>query len=247
MMPGTPTSSPVSVLTSPGATPPIAASATAVMPSFAPTPTAPPPDPTTPPSTAPTSASTAATLPLKASAYEVGTGIQMAAGPAGGVYVSIPKDFRPVLSLLDADGKAKTGWPITLSGVESCGPLLVGADGSVRLLCDVLPVGDSLDSTTVRAFGFDATGQLLHGWPVDTDTVVASRMIGDALWLIVDVSNGKGCPPGRHTCSRSVRMGPSTRACRPRSRSAMTRGRSAPTASPTTRGTTTGRIPIWPT
>jgi len=189
---GVPASSPIAVASSPLAPPSLVASATAVA-SLTPTPTAAPPDPTTSPSSTPAPAS-ATSLPLKLSAYEVGAEIQMAPGPNGGLYVSIPRFNAPVLVLLGRDGKPTPGWPIAMSGVESCTAPLPDTDGSVRLLCTVFPVGDNLDSVTVRAFGFDATGRPLDGWPVDTDPVLASRMIGDTLWLIVEPYTGEGTP-----------------------------------------------------
>jgi len=59
-------------------------------------------------------------------------------------------------------------------------------DGSVRMVCRLRTALGALEST--RAFGFDARGRPLPGWPVDVDGgYVTGRLSGDTLHLLVTV------------------------------------------------------------
>jgi hypothetical protein len=124
-------------------------------------------------------------LPLKGSAFDVGASIRMAPGPDGGLYVSIPTPHGDVLALLGTDGKSRNGWPIALAGVDTCDMLFPVADGSVRLVCSVPEADDGLQAPVRRAFGFDEDGRPMHGWPVETESTLAGRTVGDALWLMI--------------------------------------------------------------
>lgn len=128
-----------------------------------------------------------ATLPVKGSGRDLGTAIQMAPGPDGRLWLSIPGNGGDVVALLDKTGKPSPGWPILLPGVYGCDLLLPVADGYVRVVCTIdVPPTDSLDAPAgTRAFAFDANARSLPGWPVDVETALASRMVGDDLTMIV--------------------------------------------------------------
>ena len=84
-----------------------------------------------------------------------------------------------MLALLDATGVPRPGWPIVVKDTSWCDHVLPVADGSVRVVC-------SLDNETDRfaAFGFDANGALLPGWPVDGMAYeISARVIGTDLTL----------------------------------------------------------------
>jgi hypothetical protein len=187
---GSPVSSPIAVLpsASPTATSGAVSPKSSATPPTAATPSEPAgPTPSTPSQPgASAGATTATTLPVKGSGREVGTGIRMAPGTDGSLYVSIPKRGGDVVALLGSNGKPRAGWPILLPGVEACDMLFPLRDGSVRVVCSVTPLDDGLDSITRRAFAFAANGRAIHGWPVDTDETLAGRMVGDSLWLMVE-------------------------------------------------------------
>ena len=140
-----------------------------------------PPSGTEPSSTAatpgPTPASTASppstpvpgevVRPVRGSARELGERVGIAPGPRGTLFVSIPRTGGSILALLDASGRLRPGWPITVKNSTACSRPMPVADGSVRLICDGtdLPKYDN-DPSDVRAFAFDADGKAMSGWPV---------------------------------------------------------------------------------
>ena len=105
----------------------------------------------------------------------------MAPGPAGTLYVSIPRPGGSVLVLLDRNGRPRPGWPIVVKDATACGLLLPVEDGSVRVVCDGtdLPRFDN-DVSDVRAFAFDVDGRLMAGWPVQLRPGIG-RVVGDDL------------------------------------------------------------------
>jgi hypothetical protein len=118
--------------------------------------------------------------------------IQMAAGPDGGLYVSIPaKDGNArfggsVVVLLGGDGRPRPGWPIRLADVDSCGSLLPVADGSVRVVCSGQPRGGDANAASARAFAFDSSARAMPGWPVDIEDGSDGRMVGDDLTMLAN-------------------------------------------------------------
>lgn len=109
----------------------------------------------------------------------------MAPGPAGTLFVSIPRPSGSVLARLDSSGRPLPGWPITIKNSTSCGHPLAVDDGSVRIVCDGtdLPTYDN-DPSDVRAFAFDAGGRSMAGWPVRLRPVLASRVVGDKVTYV---------------------------------------------------------------
>jgi len=126
----------------------------------------------------------------------------MAPGPGGGVYVSIPvtTDARgsgsgSVVALLDQGGRPRPGWPIRLSGVDSCDLLLAASDGSVRVVCFVPNQEEGLNGAVRRAFAFDSGGLALAGWPVDVGDAFTGRVVGTDLTMIERPYYGDLGPP----------------------------------------------------
>jgi hypothetical protein len=118
--------------------------------------------------------------------------VQMAPGPAGGLYITVTEVApvnRTVLALLDTAGRPELGWPIALAG-WACGSPgaspsypAVAADGSVRLICHTEDGrGNALRTA---AFAFDLHGQLMTGWPVALPTLVQDppRVVGQTLYI----------------------------------------------------------------
>ena len=179
----TPTPSSTLELPSPSEIAPIASSAASSQPASAPPASEPPPD----------SGPPAGARPLvRGSGREIGARIRMAPAADGNLYVSIPTAGGHVLALLDRDGRVRTGWPVTLSSALFCDDVLPVDDGSVRVLCAMTNPGGV---EGIRAFGFDASGELLKGWPVDLDvheaqTYFAARVVGDVLTLFAWKSPG---------------------------------------------------------
>jgi hypothetical protein len=128
-------------------------------------------------------------LPVKGSGRDAGTEIRMAPGPEGGVYVSVPakagiRGGGSVVALLDKGGQPRAGWPIRLSGVDSCDLLLAASDGSVRVVCFVPNQEEGLNGAVRRAFAFDSGGLALPGWPVDVGDAFTGRVIGTDLTMV---------------------------------------------------------------
>ena len=124
-------------------------------------------------------------LPVRRTASAIGLQIRIAPGPAGSLFVAIPREGGAVVSMLDAAGRSVPGWPVTLPNTTSCPVLLPVADGSVRVVCDAtdLPVTE-LGPNDQRAFAFDAEGRRLAGWPVQVPQMLAGGIDGDALALL---------------------------------------------------------------
>lgn len=187
MIPGSATPSSIAVVPSPSPSSTLAASAapSAAHPTSALAPT-PAPTPTPTPTDATSSAEPviAAKLPVKGDGRELGTGILMAPGPGGGLYVLIPGRNGGVVALLGKTGQPRSGWPVLLAGLDGCDLLLPVADGSVRVVCSVPPTDDGLDSTVRRAFAFGPNGRALSGWPVDVGDAFAGRMIDGELTML---------------------------------------------------------------
>ena len=150
------------------------------------------PRPTDPASSASPSLSpppASAILPVRGSAFESGHTVTMAPGPAGSLFVSIPRRGGSVLALLDTTGQPRPGWPIKVPDSTSCGLLLPVDDESVRAVCNLPdPAGESFGST--KAFAFDRHGRSLPGWPIalrdhGAEYYPAGRVIGDALTILV--------------------------------------------------------------
>ena len=128
-------------------------------------------------------------LPVRGSAQEIGTRIRMVPAAGGDLYVSIPRpDGSVLVALLDSAGRSRAGWPIVLGRTTACEQLLPVDDGSVRLLCTPKSL-DGNELAVVRAYGFDSSGGLLAGWPVDLDRYgadgyFAGRVIRDELTVL---------------------------------------------------------------
>jgi hypothetical protein len=142
-----------------------------------------------------------ASLPVTGSAREIGMRVQVAPGPGGTLFVSIPRLDGSVLALLDSSGRPRPGWPITVTASTECGLLLPVDDGSVRVVC-TMENPDGNQFAPVGAFAFDPSGMLLRGWPVaiEGDTFSFSgRMVGDRLTLFTRRSLGDVVEPGKPT------------------------------------------------
>jgi hypothetical protein len=96
-----------------------------------------------------------------------------------------------ILLLLDRDGRPRPGWPIAIEHSTACGLPMPVADGTVRLVCDGtdLPPAE-IDPAAVRAFGFDADGRLLDGWPVQLPFRSAATIAGTDLTILTERSSG---------------------------------------------------------
>ncbi|HEX5825019.1 MAG TPA: hypothetical protein VFY18_11230, partial [Candidatus Limnocylindrales bacterium] len=143
-----------------------------------------------------------ASLPVRGSGRDLGTRIQLAPGAAGDLFVSVPAPgARILVTLVDAVGRSRPGWPIVLDRTTSCDELLPVEDGSVRLLC----TPDNRDGSmtgVVRAHAFDASGNALPGWPIDLDRYgadgsFAERVIGDELTFLAWKSLGAQIEAGK--------------------------------------------------
>jgi hypothetical protein len=109
----------------------------------------------------------------------------MAPGPGGSLYVSIPRPGGSILTLLDQSGRSRPGWPVVVRDSTACGLLLPVEDGSVRTVCDATDLPQpELDTADVRAFGFDASGRLMAGWPVQLRPGYTAAMVGDDLRIL---------------------------------------------------------------
>lgn len=148
---GSPTVAPTST-SSPSTVPPI------VTPAPTPTPaetTAPTPNAS--PAAMPVAA---ASLPVKENAGEL-AGLNMAAGPEGGLFVAIPAQEGTIVGSLDAKGRVRSGWPLLLKKATGCTLDADPGDGSLRAVCAIEEAGP------LRAFALDASGHLMAGWPVE--------------------------------------------------------------------------------
>ena len=150
----------------------------------------------------PADSPSAGALPVRGSGQELGTGIRMAPGTDGDLYVSIPKPpGRVLVALLDSAGHPRAGWPLVVDGTTSCEHLLPVDDGSVRILCTLENrVGTGF--AVVRAYGFDSKGRSLAGWPIDLDRYgadgyFAARVIGSELTVLAWKSLGNEIKQGQ--------------------------------------------------
>ena len=132
----------------------------------------PPSSPAVPGSPGPTNAPVATPLPPAVPAVFPVKGyadsVLMTPGPEGGIYVVVPRDDGAIAALVRTDGSVRAGWPVEL-GLNWCQQVLTARDGTLRTVCEVPPQGDGLESPVTRVFGFDATGRVLPGWPVDVE------------------------------------------------------------------------------
>ncbi|MEO8469151.1 MAG: zf-HC2 domain-containing protein [Chloroflexota bacterium] len=130
------------------------------------------------------------TFPVNAGSVSIGP------GPDGSTWVLVDQPAvlqgaasTSVIGLLDAAGKAVSGWPISFTG-WSCGdagpphPLAVASDGSLRLLC--VEDTDSEGPRRHVAMAFSADGRSQPGWPVELGDVmdVPPVVVGDELRLL---------------------------------------------------------------
>ena len=106
----------------------------------------------------------------------------MAPGPAGGLYVVIPRPAErgSVVALLDSTGKPQPGWPVAL-GDAFCNLPAPAVDGSIRVVC-----GQGYDSDS-RAYAFTRDGRSIAGWPVDLPSAYGPRIVGDDLYVMEHV------------------------------------------------------------
>jgi hypothetical protein len=123
----------------------------------------------------------------------------MAPGPDGGLYVVVTyPEYVPgwqgngsILTLIDANGRPRAGWPIALPGWW-CGDggwywpsPVMAADGSLRLMCYANANPDlPWHEWHGFAFAVDPSGRPLNGWPVELPTLAAGSqmsMVGDTL------------------------------------------------------------------
>ncbi len=142
----------------------------------------------------PTTPANGPPLTVGGSGQELGTAVLMAPRADGGLYVTVPTPDGTVLALLDPSGRPADGWPITIPDTTGCDLLLPADDGSVRVVCTMEnPNGDQFNP--VGAFGYDASGGSLPGWPVilgDHGAVghVAGRVIGNDLAILAWTTRG---------------------------------------------------------
>jgi hypothetical protein len=108
----------------------------------------------------------------------------MAASPIGGLYVAIPERKGTIVVFLGSNGRPRPGWPVRV-GSGWCPTLLAPEDGSVRLICEVVPEDDGLRAPMSRVYAFDRTARSLPGWPVEIEAGYTARMIGDDLHVLV--------------------------------------------------------------
>jgi hypothetical protein len=135
------------------------------------------------PSLAPPPAS--ASLPVRGSAYEIGTRVLLAPGLDGTLFVAIPRRGGSVLASLDRRGRPRPGWPIKIQDTSACEHVLPVDDGSVRVVCDATDLSQpDNDLPDVRAFAFDANGRLMAGWPVQFRPAMSARIIDDHLSIL---------------------------------------------------------------
>jgi hypothetical protein len=97
----------------------------------------------------------------------------MAPGTSGRLFVAIERASSTVVAGFDASGRLLPGWPRTLSGWTDCWIGTVRTDGSVRLVCTG-PDPAAAGEVRARAFGLNAGGQSLAGWPVDLTRAAGS-------------------------------------------------------------------------
>ena len=130
-----------------------------------------------------------ASLPVGGTAREIGERVQLAPGPGGTLFVSIPAPGGSVLALLDRTGAPSPGWPIVVQHATACDLLLPVEDGTVRIICNEtdLPQPDN-DPADVRAFAFDSGADVMPGWPVQLQPAWPSRctavVIGDEITIL---------------------------------------------------------------
>jgi hypothetical protein len=123
-------------------------------------------------------------LPVKGSGRQIGGDVLMAAGMDGELYVAIPTGAGEVLTLLDRNGRSRSGWPIVVTGNDLCDLLLAAPDGSVRVLCYRSESVDGLGASISQAHAFDRGGDPLPGWPGDVSETFTGVMVDDALVLL---------------------------------------------------------------
>jgi hypothetical protein len=132
-------------------------------------------------------------------------------GPKGGVYVLVAdpgesreagRGSRSVLALLNAAGRVRIGWPISIegwscdaAGIEAWDPqILQETESLARTPVFVLCRADARSPAvgTLRAYAFNETAGLLPGWPVDLSSaslgggsIEGSRATGDGFSLLL--------------------------------------------------------------
>lgn len=155
-------------------------------------------------SATPTAPANVGSLPIAGSGSAVGTGIRMAPGTGGDLYVAIPSGGGTVVTRLDARGASHDGWPVTLDKMAACDRLLPADDGTVRVLCaedqSISP------SPPIHAFALDPSGRILPGWPVHlvdhgVEAYLDGRVIGEILAVFVRGPEVAG-PPGEEPPGR---------------------------------------------
>jgi hypothetical protein len=124
--------------------------------------------------------------PVEGSGRDVATEIRMAPGPDGRLWVSIPGKGGVVVTLLDDHGAPSPGWPIRLPDVDGCDRLLPVDDATLRIVCSVKPPSGGPYDSVARAYAFDANGQRIAGWPVDTANGSGGIVDGSDLVLLAD-------------------------------------------------------------
>jgi hypothetical protein len=123
-------------------------------------------------------------LPVKGSGRQIGGDVLMAAGVDGELYVAIPTGAGEVLTLLDRNGRSRSGWPIVVPVNDFCDRLLAAPDGSVRILCYRSESVDGLGASISQAHAFDRGGDPLPGWPGNVSEAFTGVMVGDALVVL---------------------------------------------------------------
>lgn len=142
----------------------------------------------------PTDQPAVALLPVVGDSDAVVYGSRFAAAPDAGVYAMLPDERGAVLTLLDVHGDPRPGWPIRLTS-RWCSYLLTAGDGSVRVVCEKEQADEGLQAPEWVAFGIDAKGGAIAGWPVEVEgSIMTAAMAGSKLALIVQPYEGDAPP-----------------------------------------------------
>ena len=108
----------------------------------------------------------------------------MTPGPAGGLYVLIPRPAErgSVVALLDSTGKPQPGWPVALDDA-SCNLPAPAVDDSIRVVC-----AQGYDSRS-RAYAFTRDGRSIAGWPAGLPSPYRARIVDDDLFVMDSVDD----------------------------------------------------------